>query len=244
MRSLIKPPLAGSVEAASVHGAQVYRSIVSGFASSAQAHAFCAALTAQGKPCWLHLASATAGPTITRPMTAARRRAPAHAAVSASDFWFLGVTANNTVYVYADPKTLATDSAGRKAVWFTWVLEGAKIAQANAKREDFRLVFDCASRKSKMSNLVVYDVQGSIVSSGETPEGNWSAAEPNSVSAMEQAFACSAPSAWAKRYIQVLADPVPNADSLYNRALALQTTAPAPTAAGVPAAPPPTAASR
>jgi hypothetical protein len=53
LKTLLAPPLAGDVEPAIVGGAQVYRVSVSGFASAADARAFCARAQQVVKTCWV-----------------------------------------------------------------------------------------------------------------------------------------------------------------------------------------------
>jgi hypothetical protein len=53
LRSLIAPPLAGTVEPATVHGTKVYRASVAGFGSTAEAKAFCAKAANLAKTCWV-----------------------------------------------------------------------------------------------------------------------------------------------------------------------------------------------
>ena len=53
LKSLIAPPLAGAVESATVSGVQIFRASVTGFASPADARAFCAKATAVTKACWV-----------------------------------------------------------------------------------------------------------------------------------------------------------------------------------------------
>ena len=62
LKSLIAPPLAGSVEPAMVQGVQVYRANVSGFASVAEANAFCAKAKLVAKGCWVRPAPRTQKP--------------------------------------------------------------------------------------------------------------------------------------------------------------------------------------
>jgi len=54
LRSLITPPLAGGVEAATVQNAHVFRASVSGFVSLGDAQAFCARAASVSKTCWVH----------------------------------------------------------------------------------------------------------------------------------------------------------------------------------------------
>jgi hypothetical protein len=53
LHSLIGPPLAGTVEPATVGGVQVFRASVTGFASAADARGFCAKAAALVKACWV-----------------------------------------------------------------------------------------------------------------------------------------------------------------------------------------------
>jgi len=54
LRALITPPLAGSVEAATVKNAAVFRASVAGFVSLGDAQAFCARAASVSKTCWVH----------------------------------------------------------------------------------------------------------------------------------------------------------------------------------------------
>jgi len=54
LRRLMPAPLTGVVEPATVNGAKVYRANVGGFASLADARAFCATVAAVTKTCWAH----------------------------------------------------------------------------------------------------------------------------------------------------------------------------------------------
>ena len=58
LRAQITPPLSGTVEPALVNGAQVYRANVTGFASKAEARAFCLQAAGVSKTCWVRLPSA------------------------------------------------------------------------------------------------------------------------------------------------------------------------------------------
>jgi len=58
LRGQITAPLTTAVEPASVAGAQVYRASVVGFASAADAKAFCSRAASVSKTCWAHLKAA------------------------------------------------------------------------------------------------------------------------------------------------------------------------------------------
>ena len=250
----IKPPLSGTVASVEVNGARLYRALVVGFADSAAARSFCAALSGAGKACWAHAAevaptalavsgarpvaaAAEAAPPASRPAPPAPAAAPpprialapgappapsAAAPSAGADFWFLGAAGNRTVYVYANARTVTRRVDGGVSAWFTWVLEGPKVLEANAKREDFQLTFDCDAHQNKMTDLVVYDRRGNVTKSGTTPVQSWSPDSPGSISAMEEAFACTTQAVWERDYAQVNADPVANADSLFSGALVLR----------------------
>jgi hypothetical protein len=61
--ALLAPPLAGDVEAAQVQGARVFRASVTGFASLAQARAFCAQAARLTRNCWVRQAEAAPPPS-------------------------------------------------------------------------------------------------------------------------------------------------------------------------------------
>jgi hypothetical protein len=61
LKSLIVSPLAGSVQPAVVQGVKVYRANVAGFASAADAKAFCAQASHVAKTCWVRLSSTPHG---------------------------------------------------------------------------------------------------------------------------------------------------------------------------------------
>jgi hypothetical protein len=54
LHSLITPPLASGVEAATVNNAHIFRASVSGFVSLGDAQAFCARAASVSKTCWVH----------------------------------------------------------------------------------------------------------------------------------------------------------------------------------------------
>jgi hypothetical protein len=54
LRAQITPPLTGSVEAAVVNNAHLFRASVSGFSSMEAAKAFCARAASVSKTCWVH----------------------------------------------------------------------------------------------------------------------------------------------------------------------------------------------
>jgi hypothetical protein len=54
LHALITPPLAASVEAATVKNAAVFRASVAGFVSLGDAQAFCARAASVSKTCWVH----------------------------------------------------------------------------------------------------------------------------------------------------------------------------------------------
>jgi hypothetical protein len=54
LHGLIAPPLTATVEPATVQNANIYRASVVGFASLADAKAFCARAASVSKTCWVH----------------------------------------------------------------------------------------------------------------------------------------------------------------------------------------------
>ena len=54
LHSLITPPLASGIEAATVNNAHLFRASVSGFVSLGDAQAFCARAASVSKTCWVH----------------------------------------------------------------------------------------------------------------------------------------------------------------------------------------------
>ncbi|MFI4972989.1 MAG: SPOR domain-containing protein [Caulobacterales bacterium] len=60
LHSLIAPPLAGTVESATVQGVQVYRASIAGFASPKDARAFCSRAAGVAKTCWVRLRTSAA----------------------------------------------------------------------------------------------------------------------------------------------------------------------------------------
>ena len=62
LHALITPPLAGSVEPATVKNAAVFRASVAGFVSLGDAQAFCARAAAISKTCWVHWKTAEPAP--------------------------------------------------------------------------------------------------------------------------------------------------------------------------------------
>jgi hypothetical protein len=62
LRSLIAPPLAGGVEAATVNNAHLFRASVTGFVSLSDAQAFCARAASVSRTCWVHWKAAEAAP--------------------------------------------------------------------------------------------------------------------------------------------------------------------------------------
>jgi hypothetical protein len=61
---LLAPPLQAHAAAARVRGALVYRSVVDGFASTADAQSFCRRLIADGGACWIHALEAPLRPSM------------------------------------------------------------------------------------------------------------------------------------------------------------------------------------
>jgi sporulation related protein len=62
LHALITPPLAASVEAATVKNAAVFRASVAGFVSLGDAQAFCARAASVSKTCWVHWKAAAPAP--------------------------------------------------------------------------------------------------------------------------------------------------------------------------------------
>jgi hypothetical protein len=59
LQGMIAPPLVGSVEAATVQNAHIFRASVTGFVSLGDAQAFCARVASVSKTCWVHWKAGT-----------------------------------------------------------------------------------------------------------------------------------------------------------------------------------------